>query len=152
MKRQSAIFGLMLIPTIVAVAAQIQLQPGEYEVALEIDRTVSRGAHYEAGFHKDKKTDCFTAEQLKGPSEIAKLFASEAEEANCKKSDVKTTGNKMTITTTCQDRGVRTALNTEFTFGPDLIAILTEVRDDAGASSTIKITAKRIGECKKGAT
>jgi hypothetical protein len=149
MKRRSAILGIMLIP-IVAIAAQIQLRPGEYEVALEIDRTVSRGAHYEAGFQKDKKIDCFTADQLKGPTEIAKLFTSEAEEANCTKPDVKTTGNRMTIATSCQDRGVRTASNTEFTFGLDLITIRTDVRDDTGAASTIRITAKRIGECKKG--
>jgi Protein of unknown function (DUF3617) len=144
-----AILGLMLIPAIAAAAAQIQLRPGEYEVALEMDRTVSRGAHYEAGFQKDKKVECFTADQLKGPGEIAKLFTSEAEEANCTKSDVKTTGNRMTITTTCQDRGVRTALKSEFTFRPDLIAILTEVRDGTGAADTIRITAKRIGACKK---
>lgn len=149
MKLQPAILGVMLVSTIAAIAAQIQLQPGEYEVALEIERTVSRGAHYEAGFNKEKKLDCFTADELKGPTEIAKLFASEAEEANCKMSDLKTTGNKMTFTTTCQDRGVRTALDTEMTFGPDLIAILTEVRDDKGATSTIRITAKRVGECKK---
>ena len=52
----------------------------------------------------------------------------------------------MTIASTCQDRGVRTASNTEFTFGPDLITIRTEVRDDTGAASTIRITAKRIGD------
>jgi Protein of unknown function (DUF3617) len=148
MKRRWAILGLLLVPAIAAAAAQIQLRPGEYEVALEMDRTVSRGAHYEAGFHKDKKVECFTADQLKGPAEIAKLFASEAEEAHCTKSDVKTTRNRMTITTTCQDRGVRTALKSEFTFGRDLIAILTEVRDGAGTADTIRITAKRIGACK----
>lgn len=149
MKVQSAIVGVVLVSTIAAIATQIQLQPGEYEVALEIDSTVSRGAHYEAGFYKEKRLVCFTADELKGPTEIAKLFASEADEANCKMSDLKTTGNKTTFTTTCQDRGVRTAYNTEMTFGPDLIAILTEVRDDKGAANTIRITAKRVGECKK---
>ena len=149
MKRLSAILGVMLVSTIAAIAAPIQLQQGEYEVALEIDRTVSRGAHYDAGFQKEKRLDCFTADQLKGPADIAKLFASEAEDANCKMSDPKTTGNKMTFTTTCQGPGVRTALHTEMTFGPDLIAILTEVRDDKGAASTIRITAKRVGDCQK---
>jgi hypothetical protein len=81
MKRRCAILGLMLVPTIAATAAQIQLRPGEYEVALEIIRPVSRGKHYEAGFDKDKKVECFTADQLKGPAEIAKLFASDAEGA-----------------------------------------------------------------------
>lgn len=55
----------------------------------------------------------------------------------------------MTITTTCQDRGVRTALKSEFTFGRNVIAILTEVRDGTGTADTIRITAKRIGACKK---
>ena len=148
MKRHSAILGVMLVSTIAAVAAQALLQPGEYEVALEMDRTASRGTHYDAGFQKEKALDCFTADQLKGPAEIAKLFASEAEEAECKKSEVKTTGNKMTMTTTCQGRGVRTTVNTELTLNQDLIAILTNVRDDRGAASTIRITAKRVGECK----
>jgi hypothetical protein len=148
MKRRLTILAAVLLPTIAVAAAQIQLRPGEYEVALEIDRTVSRGANYEAGFEKDKTIDCLRADQLKGPTEIAKLFTSEADEANCTKPDVKTTGNTMTIATTCQDRGVRTASNTEFTFGSDLITIRTEVRDDTGAARTIRITAKRIGECK----
>jgi hypothetical protein len=148
MKPQVTIFGIMLISTLV-VAAQVRLQPGEYEIALEIDRTISRGAHYEAGFEKDKKVDCFTAADLKGPAEIAKLFASEADAASCKMSDVKTAGNKMTMTTRCQEGGVQTQFDTEFTFAPDLIAILTNVRDDKGAASTIRITAKRTGECKK---
>ena len=148
MKRRAATLGIVLIPAL-AIAAQSQLQPGEYEVALEIDRTVSRGAHYEAGFQKDKKVDCFTAGDLKGPAEIAKLFASDADAASCKMSDVKTAGNKMTLTTTCQDRGVQTTFDTEFTFGANVLAIVTQVRDDTGAASTIRITAKRIGECRK---
>jgi hypothetical protein len=55
----------------------------------------------------------------------------------------------MTITTTCQDRGARTALKSDFTFGPDLIAILIEVRDGTGTADTIRIAAKRIGACEK---
>lgn len=148
MKRRSAILAVMLIPAIAVGAAQMQLRPGEYEIALEIDRTVSRGAHFDAGFHKEKRVDCFTSDQLKGPAEIAKLFTTDAEGADCKTSDVKTTGNTMTVTTACQDRGVRTAFNTELTFGTDLIVILTKVRDDRGAASTIRITAKRVGDCK----
>ena len=65
MKLRRAILGLMLVPAIAAAAAQIQLRPGEYELALEMIRTVSRDAHYEAGFNKDKKVECFTADQLK---------------------------------------------------------------------------------------
>ena len=149
MKQRWAILVFVLSPLIAAAAAQIQLRPGEYELALEIVRTVSRGAHYDAGFDRNKKVECFTADQLKGPAEIARSFASEADEAHCTKPDVKTTRNKMMITTTCEDQGVRTALNSEFTFSRDLIAIVTEVRDGRGAASTVRVTAKRIGACKK---
>lgn len=148
-KRQAFILTAALVPALAVGAAQIHLRPGEYEVAVEIDRTVSRSAHYDAGFHREKRTDCLTADQLKGPAEIAKLFTTEAEEANCKMSEVKTTADKVTIATTCQDGGVRTAVNTELTFGSDLITILTEVRDDKGGASTIRITAKRTGECRR---
>jgi hypothetical protein len=55
----------------------------------------------------------------------------------------------MTIQTTCEELDVRTAHITELTFGPDLIASLTEARDDKGSATTIRITAKRVGECKK---
>ena len=150
MKRHPAFLAVMLVPTIAVSAAQIQLRPGQYEVVLEIDRTVTRGAHHDAGFHREKRIDCFTAQQLKGPAEIAKLFASDADGANCKTSDAKTTGNKMTIATTCQERDARTTFDTEFAFNGDLITILTEVRDDKGTASTIRITATRVGDCKKG--
>ena len=147
--KQRWVLVFMLGPPIAAAAAQTQLRPGEYELALEIIRTVSRGAHYEAGFDKDKKVECFTADQLKGPAEIARLFASEVDEAHCTKSDVKTSRNRMTIATTCQDQGVSTALKSELTFSRDLIAIVTEVRDDRGTASTVRVTAKRLGACKQ---
>ena len=144
---QSAVL-VMLGAIVAAVAAQIQLRPGEYEVALEIERAFSSGVHYDAGYDKQKRLDCFSADELKAPTNIAKLFAGEAEAENCKMSDLKTTRNKMTFTTTCQD-DVRTTLNTEMTFGPDFFTIVTKGKDEKGVTSTIRITAKRLGECKK---
>ena len=146
---QSALVGAMLVATIAALGGQIQLRPGEYAITLEIERAVSREALYEAGFNKEKKLDCFTADELKGPADIAKMFAGEAEEANCKRSGLKTAGSKMTFTTTCQDGDTRIVLDTEMTFGQDSIAILTKEQDGKGAASTIRITATRVGECQK---
>jgi hypothetical protein len=151
MKRlQSAVLVMLgaIVATIATVAAQIQLRPGEYEVALEIERAFSRGVHYDAGYDKQKRHDCFSADEVKAPTNFAKLFAREAEAENCKMSDLKATRNKMTFTTTCQD-DVRTTLNTEMTFGRDFFAIVTKGKDDKGATSTLRITAKRLGECKK---
>jgi hypothetical protein len=138
----------MLVATIAAIGAQIQLRPGEYEVTLETERAFSRGVHSDAGYNKAKRLDCLTADELKAPTDIAKLFAREAEDENCKMSDLKTTRNKMTFTTTCQD-DMRTTLSTEMTFGPDFFAIVTKGKEDKGATSTLRITAKRLGECQK---
>jgi hypothetical protein len=138
---------VLLVSLVPAARAQLQLRPGEYEVTLEMERAVARDALHDAGFNKEKTRDCFTADELKGPTDVAKLFALEAEAAKCTMSDLKTAGNKMTFTTTCEKEARQTVLNTEMTFRPDSVAIVVKERDDKGATSTIRITAGRIGDC-----
>jgi hypothetical protein len=134
-------------------SAQIQLRPGQYEITLDMNLPVPREAQNAvlgaAGFNKQKRLQCITADEAKEAKDIAAFLARDLEESNCKMSDIKTTGNKMTYTTTCVDDDIRITMNTEMTVGPDSLTSFTTGRDSLGQTSTVKATAKRIGECKK---
>lgn len=131
-------------------AAQVTVRPGQYEVTLDLDLGIPKDAPKAvldaAGFKNNTKLECFTAEDVKGG--FAKLLA-DAEEENCKTTDVKTTGNRMTFTTTCQDDDVRMTMSTEMTFAADSFTGVTRGKDNEGRTTTSRFTAKRVGECPK---
>ena len=156
LRQPSLLIALLACASFAAASAQIQLRPGQYEVTLEMNLAgvpgdAPKAVTDAAGFNKDKRLECITADELKEGkgTDIARLFAREAEESNCKMSDVKTAGNKLTFTTTCVEDDVRMTMQTEMTFGPDSMAGVTTSKDQQGRTSTVKTTAKRVGECKK---
>jgi hypothetical protein len=79
---------------------------------------------------------------------LLKVFA-EAEQENCKTSNVKKTGNKMTFTMTCEEDGIRIISNNEITFDTDSFTTVTTFTDPGGRVRTSKMSAKRVGECPK---
>jgi hypothetical protein len=100
-----------------------------------------------AGFKNQKTLQCLTAADLKG--DLAQLFAREADELKCTASDIKTAGNRMTFTTTCQEDDIRITMSTEMTFGSDSFTVVSKGKDLTGRMSTSKVSAKRVGECSK---
>jgi uncharacterized protein DUF3617 len=143
---------LLLVP--MGTAAQLAIRPGEYEVEMHMDFGAPGGAEAQkavldaAGFQNQKRRECLTAEDVK-ETNLVKLFASEMDDANCKMSEPKTAGNKMTFTATCKEDGVAMTWTTEMTFGPDAFSSVTKGKDPSGREVGGKVTAKRIGECKK---
>ena len=131
--------------------AQIVIRPGLYEFTVDMSGGVppeaTKSVLDEAGLNKQKKRDCLTPDMVKG--DVSQVFAREMEEANCKMSNVKTTGNKLTFTTTCEEDGMRLVGTNEMTFGPDSIAGVTRMKDADGRVTTMKMNAKRVGECSK---
>jgi hypothetical protein len=149
--RASKIWVVVLLLAPVVVTAQMSIRPGQYEVTLDMDLGVPKEATdavlREGGFKGQKRLECFTAEDVKG--DAWKMFAREAEDQNCKMSDQKTTGNRMTFTTTCEEDDVRVVTTTEMTFGPDSFSGVTKGKDDEGRTIVSKWRAKRVGDCPK---
>jgi hypothetical protein len=134
-----------------SAAAQVAIRPGQYEVTLDLDLGIPKEAPQAvldaAGFKKQKRLECFTAEDVKGG--FVKILNDEAAEQNCKTSDMKTTGNRMTFTMTCQEDDVRMTMSTEMTFTGDSFSGVTKGKDPEGRMTTSRFSAKRVGDCQK---
>ena len=150
---RSALSLLILAASLATADAQTMPRPGQYEVTLDMNLAIPAEAQKAildaAGIKKQKRMECITAEDLKGANDMAAWFAREAAEANCKMSDVKSTGNRLTFTTTCQDDDIRMISTTEVTFDGDSFATSTKATDHDGRVSTVKSTAKRVGACRQ---
>jgi hypothetical protein len=134
MRASTIVFIAALLVPLASAAQPLPIRPGQYEYTI-------------AGFENQKTLECLTAADLKG--DLAEVFAREADDLKCTASDIKTTGNRMTFITTCQDDDLRIAMDTEMTFGSDSFTVVTKGKDLAGRMSTTKLSAKRVGECSK---
>jgi hypothetical protein len=148
--RQRAVPWAILVTTTVVLGAQTpQIRPGQYEVTIEMNLAIPKEAQKAvtdaAGLDKDTRLECYTADDVK---DFAKFLAREMEEETCKISDLKSAGNKVTFTTTCKEDDIQVMSKTEMTFAGDSFTTATTAKDDKGRISTIKGTAKRVGDCK----
>jgi hypothetical protein len=66
----------------------------------------------------------------------------------CKLSNVKIGGNTLSFNTTCVEDGLRMTGSTEMTFGVDSFTGVSTMKGDGAVSSTMKMSARRVGECK----
>ncbi len=124
---------------LLAVAQTVNLRPGKYEVTAEMDMPGMKMA-------PQKDVQCITAEDLK---DLSKALIDPEEAKNCKVSNYKVSGNKVTFNTTCEEEGVKMASTTELTYTRESFTGVMKSKDDAGRVMTIRTTAKRIGECAK---
>ena len=140
---------VLLVPA--ASDAQIALRPGEYEVTLDMDlglpAEAPKAVMDAAGFKGQKRRECITADDVKG--DVSEWFARETEDQNCKMSNVKTVGSRLTFTTTCEEDDFRMTTNTDLTFGTDSFTGVTTGKDPEGRMTTTKMSAKRVGDCQK---
>jgi hypothetical protein len=130
-----ALIGLMYVTG----DAQVSLRPGLYERVMDVDVAGSTG--------QNKDTICMTPEEAK---DVVKTIAMAGRESECKVSDVKTApGGKLTFNVSCKDGGSVTTVANDVTYGPDWYINVTKTKSDAASPISQKISAKRIGECKK---
>ena len=139
---------VLLVPA--ASDAQFTIRPGEYEYEMEMDFGKAEGADVGKAVldAANKRRDCITPEDVK-EKDFLKLMAAEMDDANCKMSDTKTVGNKLTFTTTCVEDGMRIVSTSEMTFGTDVFSGVTKATDDKGRVMTMKVSAKRSGSRRK---
>ena len=137
-KTCSAVVALVVLMC-VAGEAQVSLRPGLYERVMDVDAAGSTG--------QNKDTICMTPEEAK---DVVKTIAMAGKETDCKVSDVKTApGGKLTFNVSCKSDGGRvTTVANDVTYGPDWYINVSKGKSEAGPISQ-KISAKRIGECKK---
>jgi hypothetical protein len=117
--------------------AQVSLQPGLYERVMEVNAAGSTG--------QNKDTICMTPEEAK---DVVKMVATAGKDTDCKLSDVKTAPGKLTFNVSCKDGSDVTTIANDVTYGPDWYVTVSKGKSEAGPISQ-KISAKRIGECKK---
>ncbi len=145
---------LFVIALSVPVAGgQIAVRPGQYQFTIEMNLALPKEAQKAvldaAGLDKpQKRLDCI-AEEVKDAKGFVDFYAPEMAEQNCKLSDVKTAGNKMTFTMTCVEDDVRMTGTSELTFGTDSFSVVSNMKDPQGGVSTVKTSAKRVGPCPK---
>ena len=135
-KTSSAVAALMVLMCATG-EAQVSLQPGLYERLLEVDAGGSVG--------KSKDTMCWTPADAK---DVVKTIATAGKETDCKVSDVKTAPGKLSFNVSCKEGGDVTTTANDVTYGPDWYTNVSKGKSKAGSISQ-KVSAKRIGECKK---
>lgn len=134
MRASKLLFVGVVLAATSSEAQQLPIRPGQYEYTIE-------------GFENQKTLECLTAADLKG--DLAEVFAREADDLECRASNIRTTGNRMTFITTCQEDDLRVTMDTEMTFATDAFTMVSKGKDLAGRKSTTKLSAKRVGECPK---
>jgi hypothetical protein len=150
MRISRIVLGVVLLASS-ALDGQAVIRPGQYEYSIEMSmgdaQQAGKAVTDAAGFRKNKRRDCITPSEAKG--DPAQVFAREMDMGDsCKMSNVKTSGNKMTFTTTCAEDGLRMTMNTEMTFAGDSFGGVTTSKDQDGKVMTMKMSAQRIGDCK----
>jgi hypothetical protein len=141
MRRSINLTLLVLVACIAPAFAQtLTLRPGKYETTAEMD--IPGGMKMPP--HKD--TQCITPEDLK---DFSKAFGDPDFAKTCKVSDYKVSGNKVTFNTDCREDDLVMKGTTEMTFTAETFAGFMTMKDNKGRVTTIKTSAKRIGECTK---
>jgi hypothetical protein len=133
----------LIIASLASGSAQIQLRPGQYEMTADMDLAGTKMTH--------KDTNCITADDLKdvSPAGMTKLFLEADDEKACKITDSKMSGNTLTFSSVCEADGLKMISTAEITIAAESWTSLMTMKDNKGRTTTIKTTAKRIGECKK---
>jgi hypothetical protein len=153
MRAFTSLIGLVLLLP-VAAAAQITINPGQYEYTMDLDlgeaNAGGKAVLDAAGFKNNKRVECLTPEDVK-EKDVWKLLerAMTEDGGNCRMSNQKTAGNKMTFTMTCDEDDEQMVMNTEMTFLGDSFVSLTKTKLPDGQISNGRIVAKRLGDCPK---
>jgi hypothetical protein len=131
----------MLCVTIIALPAwALDLNPGKYEITAKVEMQGMPGGM--PGMPAQTMTQCLT-EQDPVP-------AASADAQGCKVTDMKTEGNTLTYTMTCDQQGMTIKSNGKMTFKGDSFEGTTQTQMGPSAGNmtiTTKISGKRIGKC-----
>jgi hypothetical protein len=131
----SAVATIVLAGTVVAWA-QVSLEPGEYQLAAEVQIPGSQQSR------KATSVDCLTPGEAQDFQSL--MLRELASEDTCKVSNLQTGADRITFDTACDFGALRSTATTDITFGSDWYKAIVRTELN-GAVSTSTIDAKRIG-------
>jgi hypothetical protein len=119
------------------LAAQaINLRPGRYETVVEM--TMPGGAKMPV-----KNTECLTAADLK---DVSKTFLEDLG-SECKFSNLKNSGAKMSFTAVCKDDSALRTMTADMTVSGSAYSAVIKSTSNTGETFDITMTGKRLGDC-----
>jgi hypothetical protein len=138
-RRSVVVASLLALSLAAAVQAQGPRQDGRWEVKIEIDLPGL------AAMPPQTQTTCITPEDAANPQK-AMLPGGPADPANCKISDYKAAGSKVTYSLKCEGQ-VSLSGTGDFTYMGNTYTG-TFKADMAGQMLTIRYSGQRLGDCK----
>jgi hypothetical protein len=121
-----------------ALAQTPVLRPGKYASTTEMDMPGGQK------MPPMKQEQCITAADL---TDMSKGMLGKGMES-CKVSDYKATASKITYVAACTNSGVTTTVNADINLTPDAYDAVMKMTGAMG-DITMKMSAKRIGDCAK---
>jgi hypothetical protein len=137
MLKNISIVSILCVMIIALPAWALDLKPGKYEITTKVEMQGMPGT-----MPSQTMTQCLT-EQDPVP-------ASSADAQGCKVTDMKTEGNTLTYTMTCEQQGMTMKSSGKMTYKGDTFEGTNQTRmgPDAGNMIiTTQISGKRIGKC-----
>ena len=122
------------------VSAQAARRDGRWEVTMEMDMP-----NMPMKMPAIKTTQCVTKEQADDPNQLPK--GGQDKNKDCKVSDYKVAGNKVTWTMKCEGKNAMTG-NGEITYAPDSYDGWMKMKT-SDSEMTMKYKGKRLGDCTK---
>jgi hypothetical protein len=120
-----------------ALGQSLNIKPGKYETTATMEMPGMKMA-------PQKNEECITAADLK---DFSKKLVDPEMMQGCKISNYKIVGNKLTFDVSCKEDDLEMSGTTEMTFGPESFTNVVTMKDNKGRVTTIKGSAKRVGEC-----
>jgi hypothetical protein len=142
MKMTSAAIVALAVGVSSALLAQGPRRDGRFEIKMEMDM-----AGMPMKVPPITTTQCITPEQAADPQNAMPPQGGRGNENNCKVSDYKQDGNKVTWSMKCEGKEPMTGTG-EFVYASDGYTG-TMMMDRGGQAMTMKYTAKRLGDCTK---
>lgn len=124
-----------------AVSAQAPVRDGRWEISTEMDMP-----GMPMKMPPVKTTQCITKEQANDPTAVVPK-ADQDKNSNCKVSDYKVVGNKVSWTLKCEGKNAMSG-NGEITYAADSYDGWMKMKM-SDTEMTMKYKAKRLGDCTK---
>ena len=142
MKSRIAVAIAAVLALSLAAFAQSARRDGRWEVKTEMEMP-----GMPAGMPPMTSTQCVTPEEANDPQKAVPQGRGRGNSGDCKVSDYKMDGNKLTWSMKCEAQGMTG--KGEFIYGEDTYTGTVKMEGGGRGAMTMKYSAKRLGDCVK---